>query len=119
MSLAVCMGLLGGCGESKYDVFLEGQKIEGEAERGACALQYQEGSNAATISGDQVAWCLKETERALEYYDKAAAMGYDDPEFTRVYERAKTRRDSLKGKLEMIRRMEREQIEAKIPGAGR
>ena len=103
--------LLGGCGDTKYDVYMKGLEIEGEAERGHCALQYQADAKAAVLSGDQVVLCLRETEKALEYYDKAAQMGYDDPEFVKVHERAKERKKRLEGMLKTVREMERENLE--------
>lgn len=111
MALAL---LASGCGESKYDVYMKGLEIEGEAERGPCKLQYAEGAPQATLSGDQVAWCLKETERALELYDKAASMGYEDAEFQRVHQRAKDRKKRLESMVEMVREMERDQIRSNV-----
>jgi hypothetical protein len=100
-----------GCGgETKYDIYLKGAEIEGEAERGVCRLQYTEASQAAPLSGDQVLQCLRETERALELYEKAAAMGYDDADFKRVHARAIERKERLEGMLSMVREMEREQL---------
>lgn len=97
-------------GETKYDVYLKGQAIEGEAERGPCRLHYTEQSQAAPLSGDQVLQCLRETERALEQYEKAAAMGYDDADFERVHTRAQERKKRLESMLEMVRKMERDQL---------
>lgn len=109
-----------GCGETKYDVYLKGLEVEGEASRGACKLEYadnsQQGSmaSAATLSGDQVASCLKATEDALGFYERAAAMGYRGPEFDQTYERAKARKDRLTSMLRIVRDMERDAIE--VPG---
>ncbi|GEM_PF-1429491 len=94
--------------ETKYDVFMKGLQVEGEAERGACSLVYEPGSYAAVLSGDQVQHCLTGTEEALRHYERAATMGYADVEFTRVYERAKERRARLEDMLHMVRKMERE-----------
>jgi hypothetical protein len=100
-----------GCGgESKYDIYMKGAAIEGEAERGVCRLHYTEASQAAPLSGDQVLQCLRETEKALEHYERAAAMGYGDVDFQRVHARAIERKERLESMLAMVREMEREQI---------
>lgn len=106
--------LCGGCpSQTKYDVYLEGAKIEGEAERGPCKLHYAKDAQAAELSGDKVALCLRETERALSYYDKAASMGYDDGDFKTAHERAQGRKARLESMLTMVREMEKEQLLAK------
>lgn len=102
--------LVGGCGESPYEIFVKGLEIEGEAERGACKLQFSDQVQAHTISGDQVAWCLKELEKALVYYDQAAAKGYEDENFKRVHARALERKQRLESMLKAVRGMEREQL---------
>ena len=112
-ALAVSLGVLcllaGGCGKTKYDIYLEGAKIEGDAERGPCKLHYAKDAQAAELTGDNVALCLKETERALALYEQAASMGYDDADFLAAHERAKGRLERLKSMLSMVREMEREQ----------
>ncbi len=106
--------LSSGCpSESKYDVYLEGAKIEGEAERGPCKLHYAKDAQAAELSGDKVAICLRETERALSFYDKAAAMGYEDADFKTAHARAQERKARLESMLTMVRQMEKEQLLAK------
>jgi hypothetical protein len=99
-----------GCGETKYDVYMKGATIEGDAERGVCQLQYTDPSQAAPLSGDQVLQCLRETERAIEHYERAAAMGYEDADFQRVHARAIERKERLESMLAMVREMEREQL---------
>ena len=98
-----------GCGKTKYDVFLEAATIEGEAERGPCKLHYAKNAQAASLSGDKVAVCLQETERALTLYERAGEMGYNDPDFAIAYERAKGRKERLTSMLKMVRQMERDQ----------
>jgi hypothetical protein len=114
-ALVLGLVLLAGCPETKYDVYMKGLEIEGEAERGHCALQYQQDAKAAVLSGDQVVLCLRETERALEYYDKAAQMGHADADFVAVHTRAKERKARLEGMLSIVRDMEREQ-QKPVPG---
>ena len=80
------MFLVIACGQSKHEVFLEGQKIEGDAERGACKLQYEPDVQAQVINTEIVSTCLAETEKAIALYEKAKSMGYDDADFQRVYD---------------------------------
>jgi hypothetical protein len=102
--------LCSGCGETKYDVYMKGATIEGEAERTVCRLHYTEQSQAAPLSGNQVLACLRETDRALEHYERAAAMGFDDHDFKGIHARAIERKERLESMLAMVREMEREQL---------
>lgn len=113
-ALALCA--LAGCGESKYDVYMRGLEIEGDAERGPCKLHYAEGEHAARLERSQLTACLTETERALAQYEKAKSMGYADADFTKVYERANERRARLEQMIEMVGQMERDAVTAKLPG---
>jgi uncharacterized protein YabN with tetrapyrrole methylase and pyrophosphatase domain len=114
-SCVVAMFLVIACGQSKHEVFLEGQKIEGDAERGACKLQYEPDAQAQVINTEIVSTCLAETEKAIALYEKAKSMGYDDADFQRVYDRAIERRDNLKSMLKMVGSMELEQDLEKAP----
>jgi hypothetical protein len=102
--------LVAACGENKRDVFMQGLEIEGAAERGPCKLHYAENAQAASLSGDMVDECLRQTEQALALYDKAAQLGLKDPEFITVYERAKERKQRLEQMLKMVRSIETDQI---------
>ena len=113
---AVVLSTLAGCGESKYDVYMKGLEIEGDAERGPCKLHYAEGEHAARLDRGQLTTCLQETQKAIVQYEKAKEMGYADPDFTRVYERALARRDRLEEIIEMVGQMERDAVTAKLPG---
>ena len=110
LGVASVLALGVGCGDTKYDVYMQGAKIEGEAERGVCRLQYTEPSAAAPLTGDQVLECLRETQRALEYYERAASMGFQDHDFRRVHQRALERKERLESMLVMVREMERDQL---------
>lgn len=112
----VVLSTLCGCGESKYDVYMRGLEIEGDAERGPCKLHYAEGEHAARLDRGQLTSCLQETERALVEYEKAKQMGYADADFTRVYERAKERKARLEQMIEMVGQMERDAVTANLPG---
>jgi hypothetical protein len=106
-----------GCGESKYDVYMRGLEIEGDAERGPCKLHYEQGEHAARLDRGQLTSCLVETQRALAEYEKAKQMGYADADFTKVFERAKERKARLEQMIEMVGQMERDAVTAKLPGA--
>lgn len=114
MVVAIGVGLVA-CGETKYDVFLAGQTIEGDAERGPCRLHYEKGAQAAPLTGDAVATCLKETERAIEKYKQAATLGFSGPEYDSTMSRANERRERLETMLERVRMMERDAAEANDP----
>lgn len=109
MALVGVLASAGCGGESGYDVYMKGAKLEGEAERGPCGLQYSQPSQAAPLTGDQVQKCLELTEQAIELYDKAAQMGFDDPNFADVRKRAAERKERVESMLKMVRQMEREQ----------
>ena len=102
LSLSACAK-----GPSKNDLYMEGLQIEGDAERGPCKLHYQEGQPAAQLSGDQLTNCLARTKDALAKYDEAASLGLDDPDFTKVHQRAKERVGRLEEMLTQVRKMER------------
>jgi hypothetical protein len=109
--LAIVPVVVMGCGENRRDIFQRGQEIEGAAERGPCALQFDEKAKAVSLSGDNIAACLRETEKALELYEQAKAKGLDsDPEFVRIYEQAKARKEKLGSMLKQVRMMENEQL---------
>lgn len=98
------------CGENKRDVFMQGLEIEGAAEKGPCRLHYAENAQAAALSGDMVDECLRETDKALALYDKAAQLGLKDPEFLEVHARAKDRKQRLESMLKMVRSIETDQL---------
>ena len=116
ISTVAVLSALAGCGESKYDVYMRGLEIEGDAERGPCKLHYAEGEHAARLDRSQLTSCLQETERALAEYEKAKSMGYADADFTKVYERAHERKARLEQMIEMVGEMERDAVTANLPG---
>jgi hypothetical protein len=94
-------------GPNKNDLYMEGLQIEGDAERGPCKLHQAEGQDAALLSGDQLTNCLARTKDALAKYDEAARLGLDDPDFTKVHQRAKERIARLEDMIMQVRKMER------------
>lgn len=111
LALALACTLLLGCGENRRDIFQRGLEIEGAAEKGPCALQFDEKAKAVSLNGDDIAACLRETERAIELYEQAKAKGLEsDPEFVRIYEQSKLRKEKLASMLKQVRLMENEQL---------
>jgi hypothetical protein len=106
--------LLAACGENRRDVYAKGLEIEAEAERGACRVHYEKELGASVINGDIISECLRLTELALSYFDKAAELGLTDVDFVEVHERARERKARLDGMLKMVRQMEREQTKNDI-----
>ncbi len=113
-SIVWCLGVVmasTACGENKRDVFQRGLEIESAAEQGPCKLHYAQNAQAASLSGDNVANCLQQTELALVEYERAAKLGLaKDPEFVEVLERAKLRRGRLESMLKHVRAMETDQL---------
>ncbi len=109
--VALVASLLAGCGENRRDVFLRGLEIEGAAEKGPCRLHYAENAQAAALTGDNVAECLRQTDLAIAEYEQAGAMGLDtEPDFIATYDRAKQRRDRLASMLKNVRAIETSQM---------
>jgi hypothetical protein len=99
-----------GCGESRREVFTQGMKAEGDAERGPCKLVYDQQEGAHVLSGDQVQSCLSMQEQAQAFYDKAAAMGLKDLDFVRTRDASLARIKRLEGMLKMVREMEQPDV---------
>lgn len=114
--LGSLLGSLAGCGESKYDIYMRGLEIEGDAERGPCKLHYAKGEHAARLDRSQLTTCLVETQRAIAEYEKAKTLGYAEGDFTKVYDRAHEREARLEQMIEMVGEMERDAITANLPG---
>ncbi|MBL9099322.1 MAG: hypothetical protein JNL82_00105 [Myxococcales bacterium] len=105
--LLISVVLAAGCGESRQELYMQGMKVEGEAERGPCKLVYDSDEGAHVLSGDQVLNCLKMQEEAQALYDRAAGLGLKDVDFVRVHENSKQRIARLETMLKMVREMER------------
>jgi len=109
----VCVGP--GCGESRQALYMEGMKVEGDAERGPCKLVHDKEVGAALLTGDQVQQCLQMQSEALALYDRAAALGLKDADFVQAHEQARGRVERLEGMLKMVREMERPEYKAPLP----
>ena len=107
--ISAALGPAGCGGKTKHDVYMEGLKIEGDAERGVCKLHFGDGQMMQALSGDRLQDCLRVIDEALELYDKAAQMGLEDADFKKVHARAKERKAKLEGMLTQVRSMERDQ----------
>lgn len=99
--------LAAGCGESPREVYLQGMKAEGDAERGPCKLVFDPELGQNVISADQVQSCLKGQEEALALYERASALGLKDLDFERTRERARERKRRLESMLSTLRELER------------
>lgn len=98
--------LVAGCGESPREVYLQGMKAEGEAERGPCKLIFDQQLGQNVISADQIQSCLKGQEDAAALYDRAAALGLKDLDFERTREQAHERAKRLRLMLSTLRELE-------------
>lgn len=96
--------------ETKYDVFMRGLQLEGEAERGPCKMMWDAESQHHVINAAQINACLKAQEEALAVFEEAKGMGYTGPDFDRVYLRAGERRDRLKQMLKWVANREKEHL---------
>lgn len=115
VSLALWLGLVLvlGCGESARELYTQGMKAEGEAERGPCKLIFDQELGQNVISADQIQSCLKGQEEALALYDRASALGLKELDFERTREQARERAKRLESMLSTLRELERPEY----PGA--
>lgn len=104
--LLISVVVAAACGESRQDLYMQGMKVEGEAERGPCKLVYDDKEGANVLSGNQVQECLRVQEEAQKLYDRAAALGLKDVDFVRTHENSQARIKRLEGLLKMVREME-------------
>ena len=96
-------------GPTKHDLYMEGMKIEGDAEDTVCKMHGgADPTQPAVLSGDQVQKCLEQTNLAIEKYEAAAAAGLEDLDFKKVHQKALDRRKRLQDMLTQVRSMERE-----------
>lgn len=98
--------MLSACGPSSYDVYLEGLQIEGDAERNACRLVYDEKANAHILDSRKVAGCLERNQDALAKYEEAKRLGQEGKDFERSLEDARARVARLESMLRTVRMME-------------
>jgi len=106
-ALVLVLLLAPACGESRQELYMQGMKVEGEAERGPCKLVHDKQAGASMLTGDQVQSCWQMQSDALALYDRAAALGLKDADFVAAQARARVRVDRLEGMLTMVREMER------------
>ncbi len=106
-ALAVVALLTAACGPSSYDLYIEGLKIEGDAERNVCRLVYDEQANAHILSSDKIYACLERNREALEKYEEAERLGQTGKDFQRSLEDARDRVARLESMLRTVRSMER------------
>jgi len=105
----VVMGAsLAACGPSSYDLYIEGLKIEGDAERNVCRLIYDEKANAHILSSGKIAACLERNREALEKYEQAEQQGQQGKDFERSLEDARDRVKRLESMHRTVRSMEQQ-----------
>ena len=110
------------CGPTSYDVFLEGQRLAGEAERGACRLVWDKEQGAHVINKERIATCLDANRRALAKHEEAAKLGHTGRDFELAKEELEVRIGRLESMLRTVARMqdagaaERELEQAKSAG---
>lgn len=113
LSLWAAVACLTGCqGESRYDAFLRAQKLEGEAERGACKLVFDPSVAAHIISGEAVAGCLRAHRAALAAYERAGAMGFEGEDYERARTASQERVHKLESMVRTVEMLERESSRA-------
>jgi hypothetical protein len=99
--------------ESGYDVYLEGLKIAGAAEKGPCALVWDKQEQAHVLNSSKIRECIDEVDRALVYYEKAVEMGHDGQDVQTNIADTKHKLDKLNSMLRTIKRIEvTQEIEA-------
>ena len=109
LGLGTALACLTGCqGESRYDAFLRAQKLEGEAERGACKLVFDSSVAAHIISGEAVARCLRAHREALAAYERAGAMGFEGADYERARAASQERVQQLESMVRTVEMLERE-----------
>lgn len=97
-----------GCGPSGYDLYLEGSKLQGEAERKECRLLFDPAQKAHVLSSKEVAKCLDKNEQALEKYKAAEAAGHAGLDFERTLAEQEERVAKLESMLRTVRMLESE-----------
>lgn len=113
--LTVLTALTAACGENRQELYMQGMKHEGEAERGPCKLLYDKDAGANLLSGDQVQQCLHMQGEAMALYERAAALGLKDADFVQTHTQARARIERLEGMLKTLRMLERPDLEPPPP----
>jgi hypothetical protein len=92
------------CKENGNDYLQEGLRLLGEAERGDCKPEVQDGQ--MTIDAGKVAECLDKTKAALEQLYKARELGTDGTETQNLIAKTEDEVKHLETMLKMVSRMQ-------------
>ena len=111
LAASVMAGLfLTACGPSSYDLYIEGLKIAGDAERRECQLVFDKGAKAHVLNTERISRCLAANKLALEKFEEARAAGHEGRDFELTIEDTKMRIDRLESMMRMVSRIERQQV---------
>lgn len=102
--LALTPTLAVACKENGNDYLQEGLRLLGEAERGDCMPEVQNGQ--MTVDAAKVAQCLDKTKAALEQLHKARELGNDGAETTNLIAKTEDEVKRLESMLRMVSRMQ-------------
>lgn len=94
------------CKENGNDYLQEGLRLLGEAERGDCKPEVQNGQ--MTIDAAKVAQCLDKTKAALEQLHKARELGVKGKETDDLIAKTEDEIKKLESMLRMVSRMQHE-----------
>jgi hypothetical protein len=92
------------CKENGNDYLQAGLTLLGEAERGDCQPEIQNGQT--TIDAGKVAECLDKTKAALEQLHKARELGVDGKETADLIAKTEDEVKRLESMLRMVSRMQ-------------
>jgi hypothetical protein len=92
------------CKENGNDYLQEGLRLLGEAERGDCKPEVEQGQ--MTIDAAKVAQCLDKTKQALEQLHKARELGNDGREVTDLIAKTEDEVTRLESMLKMVARLQ-------------
>jgi hypothetical protein len=103
--LALVAGLTA-CKENGNDYLQEGLRLLGEAERGDCKPEVENGQ--PMINGAKVAQCLDKTKAALDQLYKARELGVKGGETDNLIAKTEDEVKRLESMLKMVTRMQHE-----------
>lgn len=94
------------CGPSALDVYLEGQKKLGQAERGSCKLVYDRDERSHVINSSRIYTCLNEVRRAYDRMVEGQTKGYSGLDVDRTIAKVKDDIERLESMYRMVSKME-------------
>ena len=106
LAVFACLTLSSACKENGNDYLDEGISLLGEAERGDCKPEMDNGQ--ATIDGAKVAQCLDKTKAALEKLHKARELGVETKELSNLIAKTEDEVRRLESMLKIVSRFENE-----------